>query len=248
VVGLVICLITAGAGGDMMFFVNPHALLLVFGGAIGCTFVGFPLRSILSASKVFKRAFFYKTRDPAGVIRDMVSYAEVARRDGILSLETMAKDIDDEFVVKGIRMAVDGVDPEVIQHVLNDELESLAARHESGKSIFDSIAKYAPAFGMIGTLFGLADMFRNMDDPSKIGPGMAVAMLATLWGCILSNVLASPVAEKLARRSTEEQLIKQIVVKGVMCIQSGDNPRIVEQKLKTFLSPKARKAMESVKT
>src|SRR5690606_33825869 len=131
----------------------------------------------------------------------LVSYAEVARRDGILSLETMCKDIDDAFIVRGIQMAVDGTDPELIQQIMETELENLIDRHDAGKSVLATLGKYAPAFGMIGTLVGLVIMLANMDDPSAIGPGMAVALLTTLYGAVLSNVLFLPMVDRLTARS-----------------------------------------------
>ncbi|NLF31948.1 MAG: motility protein A [Planctomycetes bacterium] len=242
--GLSVVVYGVFSGGNATWFVDYPSLVIVFGGATASTFICFPLASVLSLVRVSKNAFMTKAKDPAEVIRDMVRYAEVARRDGILSLENMTKDISDEFVVKGIQMAVDGIDPELIEQIMTNELDALADRHARGKSILDAMNKYAPAYGMIGTLFGLVVMLRNMDDPSKIGPGMAVAVLTTLYGAVISNLLMGPLSDKIALRSAEEQMVKTIVIRGVMAIQSGDNPRIVEQKLKTFLSPKARRAFE----
>jgi chemotaxis protein MotA len=139
-------------------------------------------------------------------------------------------------------MAVDGTDPEMIENILNNELDNMSTRHESYKAVLDNLGKYAPAMGMIGTLVGLVVMLGNMEDPSKIGPGMAVALLTTLYGALIANGLTGPMGDRLARRSAEEQMFKTIIIKGVMSIQSGDNPRIVEQKLQTFLPPASRKA------
>ena len=242
-VGIAILAYAACAGGEPGFFLDYPAMALIAGGSMAAVFLSFPMKAVLGAGNVIKQVFFNRAPNFTKVITDMVSYAEVARRDGILSLENMTKDIKDEFVVKGIQMAVDGLDPEVIEQILNSELECMAERHQRAKAITDSLVVYGPAYGMVGTLFGLADMFRNMDDPKKIGPGMAVALLATLYGCVVANVLAGPIGNKLARLSDEEQLAKQIVIRGIMSIQSGDNPRIVEQKLKSFLPPKLRAAM-----
>jgi chemotaxis protein MotA len=156
----------------------------------------------------------------------------------------MAKSIDDPFIVTGIQMAVDGTDPELIEQILTSELEAVEERHAGGKAIWDTVGRYAPAFGMIGTLVGLVIMLQNMDDPAALGPGMAVALLTTLYGAIAANLVALPIADKLGRRSDEELLLKNIIIKGVMSIQSGDNPRIVEQKLKTFLPPSLREVTE----
>ncbi len=243
VMGLAILLYTACSGGEPGFFVDYPAIALILGGTAAAVCLSFPMKAVLGAGKVIKQAFFNKAPNFTKVIADMVSYAEVARRDGILSLENMTKDIKDEFVVKGIQMAVDGLDPEVIEQILHSELECMAERHVRAKGLMDAYVKYGPAYGMIGTLFGLAEMFKNVDDPKKIGPGMAVALLATLYGCIVANVLAGPIGDKLSRLSDDEQLAKQIVIRGIMSIQSGDNPRIVEQKLKSFLPPKLRASM-----
>ena len=221
-------------------FVDGGSVAIVVGGAMAAALISFPLKNLLGVATVVKNAFFSKPLSPDKLIRDMVGYAEVARRDGILSLENMIKDIDDQFIVSGIQMAVDGIDPELVESVLDSELESVIDRHSQGKALFDNIGKYAPAFGMIGTLIGLVIMLQNMDDPAAIGPGMAVALLTTLYGSLIANLVALPIADKLALRSEEEVFVKTIVIKGVMSIQSGDNPRIVEQKLLTFLPPKLR--------
>jgi len=244
VMGMALLIYAVLNGGKFAWFVDYPSMAIVLGGAVAATLISFPMSAVASLRKVIKNAFLVKSRDLGKVIADMVSYAEVARRDGILSLESMTKDIDDEFVVKGIQMAVDGIDPELIEQIMNSELESLADRHARGKSILDAVTKYAPAFGMIGTLFGLVLMLQQMDNPDAIGPGMAVAILTTLYGAITANLFAGPLSDKLAQRSEEEQLLKTIVIRGVMSIQSGDNPRIVEQKLKTFLPPSARDAIE----
>ncbi len=246
--GIALLLWSVFSGGEMGWFIDYPSFAIVIGGGIAAVLISFPMKAFTGLLRVSKNAFFAKAHSPSKVITDMVSYAEVARRDGILSLENMTKDISDEFIVKGIQMAVDGIDPELIEQIMNSELDCLADRHAAGKSILDAFTKYAPAFGMIGTLFGLIVMLQNMDDPSKIGPGMAVAILTTMYGAILANLFSGPLADKLARRSEEEQLLKTIVIKGVMAIQSGDNPRIVEQKLKTFLSPRMRDAMEESAT
>ena len=244
VMGVALLIYAVLNGGQFGWFVDYPSMAIVLGGATAATLISFPLSAVGSLRKVVKNAFLVKSRDPGKVIADMVSYAEVARRDGILSLESMTKEIDDEFVVKGIQMAVDGIDPELIEQIMTSELDSLADRHDRGKSILDAVTKYAPAFGMIGTLFGLVLMLQQMDNPDAIGPGMAVAILTTLYGAITANLFAGPLADKLAQRSEEEQFLKTIIIRGIMSIQSGDNPRVVEQKLKTFLPPAAREAME----
>ena len=242
--GLIGWAVICGAGDKVGAFIDPPSVAIVIGGMTAATLVSFPLKAVLSVVNVVKNAFLHKALSAEKLIEDLVSYAEIARRDGILSLENVTKDIKDDFVVKGIQMAIDGTDPELIEQILTSELDSISDRHSRGKSIFDTMGKYAPAFGMIGTLIGLVIMLQNMDDPSAIGPGMAVALLTTLYGALVANMICLPLADKLARRSGEELLLKEIVIRGVMSIQSGDNPRVVEQKLKTFLSPSMRAGME----
>ncbi len=243
--GLIGYSIFHGTEGHPEVFVVPAELAMVIGGAIAATLISFPLRRVLDGFSILKRAFLHKSAPVSVLIKDMVNYAEVARRDGILSLEGLTREIKDEFLVRGIQMAVDGSDPELIEKVLSSELDAAVERHEQGRGIFETIGKYGPGMGMVGTLIGLVLMFKNMDDPSKIGPGMSIALLCTFYGSVLSNLVALPIADKLKLRSNEERLRKEIVIRGVMAIQSGDNPRIVEQKLKTFLSPGERRRMEA---
>ncbi|MFP4144535.1 MAG: motility protein A [Phycisphaeraceae bacterium] len=225
------------AGGQVGAFLDWPSIALVIGASFTVMFFAFPFRNVKRVLKVGSKAFFHQERSLEKLIEDMVSYAEVARRDGILSLESTAREIDDPFIVRGIQMAVDGTDPELIEQIMETELENTIERHELGKGLFDALGKYAPAFGMIGTLIGLVMMLRNMEDVESIGSGMAVAILTTLYGAVLANAFALPLADRLGRRSAEEVLYKTIIIKGVMAIQSGDNPRIVEQKLRTFLPP-----------
>ena len=224
-------------GGELAWFIDSSSVIMVIGGSTCVLFFCFPIKMMKNIASVAKNSFFHKPQSIEKLIEDMVSFAEIARRDGILSLEGAIKDIDDKFIVRGIQMAVDGTDPELIEQIMETELENLVQRHSTGKNIFDTLGKFAPAFGMIGTLVGLVMMLQNMDDPSAIGPGMAVAILTTLYGAIIANGFAGPMAERLARRSAEEVLYKTVIIRGVMAIQSGDNPRIVEQKLRTFLPP-----------
>lgn len=227
---------------DLGAFIDPGSFAIVIGGAAAAALVAFPLKTIMGAMQVTKLLFFTKVGDPNEMIADLVKFAEVARRDGILALENATNDIDDHFLVSGIQMAVDGTDPDLIEAIMLNDLETLESRHADGKAIFDNIGKYAPAFGMIGTLVGLVIMLQNMEDPSAIGPAMAIALLTTMYGAVVSNLFALPMAEKLGFRSRQEVMLKMIVIKGVMAIQSGDNPRIVEQKLKTFLPARLRVA------
>ena len=227
-VGLMVMAIMT-QGEPLTTFKDTGSILIVFGGSIAALMVSLPLYRVLQSIKVVKKVLFSQKSDPEKLIADLVGYAEIARRDGILSLENMTSEMDDAFIVRGIQMAVDGTDPEMIEQIMTGELQALIERHKVGKKIFDLLTKYSPAFGMIGTLIGLIIMLQHMEDPSKIGGGMAVALLTTLYGAIAANLIFGPIADKLGTRSQEEILMKEIVIRGVMAIQSGDNPRIVEQ-------------------
>jgi len=240
VLGMIVIVGAILMGGmPEMFFDAPSVVVVVIG-AIAATFAAFPLSNILCLPKVMMKTIFAKSVSVDSILAQLVSFAEVARRDGILALENHVDEIEDPLLIQGIQMAVDGTDPELIEAIMEADLENMISRHESAKGIFDCLGKYAPAFGMIGTLIGLVTMLGDMSDPSGIGAGMAVALLTTLYGAIIANVIFLPLADKLALRSNEEILAKTIVIKGVISIQSGDNPRVVEQKLKTFLPPSAR--------
>ncbi len=242
--GMILVLLAILMGGDLAAYVNAPSVLIVVGGALAATLAAFPLARFLKLPGVFKKTIFTQSADPMVLIRQIVELAEIARRDGILALEGRVNDMKDEFLIRGIQMAVDGADPEVIQNIMETELENLLERHEAGKGLFDTLGRFAPAFGMIGTLIGLVAMLSNMDDPSKIGSGMAAALLTTLYGAMLANIIFLPLADKLALRSSEEALVKTIIIQGVMAIQSGDNPRAVESKLYTFIPPAQRPAEE----
>lgn len=242
--GLVLYSVFSSAGPNVPVFIDVPSMLIVVGGAFGSVMTSMPLARFLKMGKTSTFAIFNKERSSRKLIEDLVGYAEIARRDGILSLENAVKDANDPFIVKGIQMAVDGTDPELIESILEAELEGLIDRHEQGKASFDMFAKYAPAYGMIGTLVGLVVMLMNMSDPAALGPAMAVALITTLYGSMIANMFGMPISDKLACRTAEEVAYKNIIIKGVMSIQSGDNPRIVEQKLMTYLPPAERKVEE----
>jgi chemotaxis protein MotA len=174
------------------------------------------------------------------LIDQLVGLAEAARKEGLLALENKTKDIDDPFVVLGIQLSVDGTRPEVVEQIMRTEINSIGARHREAKKILDLIGRCGPAFGMIATLLGLILMLGNLDNAATIGPSMAVALVGTLYGAVMANLVCIPLGEKLAYLSHEELMVKEIVMRGVLAIQAGDNPRIVQQKLCTFLPPKMR--------
>lgn len=236
---LIMWAILAGKVGPE-YYIDIPSVILVVGASSTVIFLVSPMQNVKKILAVTKKAFFHKPQSAEKLIQDLVSYAEIARRDGILSLENTTKDIEDQFIVQGIQMAVDGTDPELIEQIMETDLENLMERHDAGKGLIDAVGKYAPAFGMIGTLIGLIAMLADLSDPGSIGAGMAVALITTLYGALISNAFALPLSDRLARRSADEVMYKTIIIKGVMAIQSGDNPRIVEQKLRTFLPPSER--------
>jgi chemotaxis protein MotA len=230
-------------GGNPIALIDVASIVVVFGGTLGSVMVAFPLARTFSLPKLVLKAVTGKVADPADAIRDLVKYAEIARREGILSLENHVQDMRDEFIVRGIKMAIDGTDPELIKVIMETELEGVMERHMQGKMVLDQFGKYAPAYGMIGTLLGLIFMLASMDDPSTIGPSMAIALITTLYGAVIANAFAGPIGDKLYSKDQEEVLLKTIIIAGVMAIQSGDNPRVVESKLLTYLPPGRRAAV-----
>ncbi len=239
--GLIITAILIAPGSSLSAFIDYPSLMVVVGGAIAAAMISFPLKNFLNVGMVAKKVFLNKIDNIPDLIETIVSLAETARRDGLLALETKIQEIENPFIVLGIQMAVDGTRPEVIEDIMRTELDAVATRHRDGKGVVDQMGRFAPAFGMIGTLMGLIIMLGNMSDPSSIGAGMAVALITTLYGAIVSNVFFLPFAEKLGFISKQELLAREIIVRGIMAIQSGDNPRVIEQKLLTFVPPKLRR-------
>ena len=231
---------------SILTFFDAASVAIVLGGTAAAALISFPLNQVIKILVVVRKVFFTKPVNPASYVGTIVRLAEVARRDGILSLESQLSEGDhDEFLARGLRMAIDGQDPSVIEAALEQEVETIAERHANGKALFDNIGKYAPAFGMIGTLIGLVIMLQQMEDASKLGPAMAVALITTFYGALIANLFALPIADKLALRSSQEIAAKLLVIRGVMSIQAGDNPRIVQQKLLAFLDVRQRKVVEA---
>lgn len=239
-VGLMVIAIAIAEGASFAAFVDYPSMMVVIGGAIAAAMISFPLKNFLNVIGVTKNVFLNKSQNVADLIELLVSLAETARRDGLLALESRIDEIENPFVVLGIQMAVDGTRPEVIEDIMRTEIDAVATRHRDGKSVLDQMGRFAPAYGMIGTLMGLIIMLGNMDEPSTIGSGMAVALITTLYGAIAANVFFLPFAEKLGFINKQELLTMEIVVRGIMAIQSGENPRVIEQKLNTFVPPKQR--------
>jgi chemotaxis protein MotA len=238
--GLLAYGIAIAPGATLKMFWDPPSVYITGGGTLCAILIQFPWRELRRLPAVLKKAFFYRPYSALKLIGDFRRFADIARRDGILALENVTAEIDDPFLVRGIQLAVDGTDPEVIHTMLSTEVDQMITRHNSGIDIIKKFAEYAPAFGMIGTLIGLVIMLQNLNDPGSIGPAMAVAIITTFYGALIAFLTAGPLSVKLESRSNEELLIREMMIKGVMSIQSGDNPRIVEQKLKIFLPPALR--------
>jgi chemotaxis protein MotA len=238
-IGLIVGSMLMGSA-PMTAFIDIPSLMVVIGGALAAAMICFPLKSMLGVPKVVMKVVLNKNEDLGQLIGQLVSLAETARRDGLLALEGKVNEIENPLVKTGLQMAVDGNNPETVEEVLRTEVEAIATRHKEGKSVMDQLGRFAPAYGMIGTLMGLIMMLSDMSDPSSIGSGMAVALITTLYGAIVANVFFSPFAEKLGMLSKKELVGMEIAIRGVMAIQSGESPRAIHQKLQTFLPPKLR--------
>lgn len=241
--GLMIMAIMSGSG--ITIFIDFAALIVVSGGTVGATLVHYPFKEVSRAFGVLKKAFFHKEEKPSDTIDALIRYSNKARKEGILSLQSVIPEIKDPFFIKGVQMAVDGQEPEAMKEMLDREIEYIIERHEEGAEIFVAMGTYAPAMGMIGTLIGLVQMLANMEDPQSIGPAMAVALLTTLYGAMIANLVAIPIADKLELRSKEERMIKSLVVDGINAMQAGYNPRVVKELLVTYLPNNQRELPEA---
>jgi chemotaxis protein MotA len=244
-IGLVGALVTIGAaivlGGAPGAFFNVPSLLVVILGTLLVTLMKFSIVQFLGATKVAIKAFLFKVPEPQELIEKSVELANQARTSGLLALEEA--EIPDEFFKKSINLLVDGHDAEVVKSILTKDMNLTLKRHKDGQAIFKAIGDVAPAMGMIGTLIGLVQMLRAMDDPKQIGPAMAVALLTTLYGAVIANMIALPIADKLELRSGEERMAKSLIIDAVMGIQDGQNPRIIQDMLKSYL-PKSQREIE----
>ena len=227
--------------GIYLFFDIP-SIFITCGGTLAAMLIAHPTGDFKNAPAAFMKSISYKLDNPVELIQKLVRYAELARKNGILALDGATDPTDDAFMSKGIQLAVDGIDPDAIKDTMTTELTYTQNRHVGSRSFFNNICKYAPCYGMIGTLIGLVIMLKNLSDPSLIGPNMAVALITTFYGAMMANFVAIPCYDRLGIKEGDETMNKEIIIAGVLAIQSGDNPRMVEQKLKVYLSPKDRGA------
>lgn len=236
-------LIIAGilvSGFSMGTYWDLTSVLITIGGSFAALMVSSPMDRLRKIWTIFGVAMRQQDLKIDEMIPRLVTFSEKSRREGLLSLEDDIETIEDEFFKSGIQLVVDGTDPDVIKNILYNEMNQIEQRHQGGINLFDQWGKLAPAFGMIGTLFGLVGMLRSLGDQAGIGIGMAAALITTFYGAIMANLVFIPIKDKLTDRNGSEMLIKEIIIEGILSIQTGDNPRIVEQKLLAFLPPSAR--------
>jgi len=229
--------------GELGMFVNGPSIVIVVGGSVFAVMAKYGLGQFLSAFKVAAKSFTSKMPSANDLIDEVVGLADEARKGGLLSLE--GKEVSSDFLQKGIQLLVDGHDPDVVKALLSKDKNQAAERHSVGASIFSALGDVAPAMGMIGTLIGLVAMLANMDDPKAIGPAMAVALLTTLYGAVLANVMCIPISDKLKLRAGEEAMIKSLVIDALLAIQGGQNPRVIDSMLRNYLPEKKREVLST---
>lgn len=220
-------------GGSAGSFLNLPSILIVVGGTLAATLMRFPLAHMLGAFQVALKAFIHKAERPSELVEQSMNLANIARKEGVLGLEEV--EVPNEFLHRGIQFVIDGQEPELVERMLAKDIDLTIERNEEGIRIFTAIGDAAPAMGMIGTLIGLVQMMSNMSDPKAIGPAMAVALLTTLYGSVLANAVALPIADKLSHRSAEEKNSKSLILESVRAIQEGMNPRVMEELLRTYI-------------
>jgi chemotaxis protein MotA len=209
------------------------------------TLINFPSGELKGLVKVMLRSLFFKIPSPGEEIQRVVEYANLARKEGLLALENKLNEVEDKFFHKGVQLVIDGFPAETVRDIMELEAEWQRQRHSNGKKMLDALGAFAPAFGMIGTLIGLVQMLQNLSDPSKIGSGMAVALLTTMYGAMAANMVFIPMGGKLEQRAKEEALLRELMIEGIVAIQSGDGPQLIKEKLKSFISPSEREAIPS---
>jgi len=231
------------AGSPLTAFIDYPSVFIVVVGSICATFIAFPMKKVLGFIGFVKWAFFSKSSDPAQIIDMLVTFSEKARREGLLALEDDVSEVSDTFLKKGIQLVVDGTDPELVRGLMSTDLNNVEVRHMEGINMMIFMAGIAPAFGMIGTLIGLVAMLRNLEDKASLGPNMAVALITTMYGSLMANLVLTPLATKLDSNHKREMMMKEIMIEGTLSIQQGDNPRIVKEKLASYLPPSQREAL-----
>jgi chemotaxis protein MotA len=243
VVTIIVVLILDG-GSPAELVSSPAAILLIIGGSLAATTISFPIKEIANLPKLFVRATRGTKFEIEGTIDLLSKMADKARREGLLALEDESKKIQEPFLKTGIMLVVDGVDPTQVRGILESNIHHMEERHAANYGMFSAAGGFAPTFGIIGTVMGLIGVLKALDDPNKLAGSIASAFLATLWGLIFANLLYLPIAAKLRSKSEEESKYRRMLMEGIISLQSGENPRILKEKLLTYLSPKERANIE----
>lgn len=250
--GLVVCfalvifgILFGNSIETLLNFVNVPSILITFGGAFCAVLASKTMQDFFNGLKSMALIFKVPKFNLPEIIRKIIELSNIARKEGLLALEEASAELDDAFLRKGVLLIVDGTDPELVRGILETEMSSIDDRHKKNIAFWNDLGGMGPAWGMIGTLIGLVNMLQQMDDPSTIGPSMAVALLTTLYGSLLANWICTPVAQKLSVNNSAEMAIKEVMIEGLLSIQAGENPRVIEEKLKSFLSPTEKEAMEA---
>ena len=243
--GVAMCIlgiVTSGGVEAFANFVDIPSVFVTIGGSLSSVLSAHKLPDFINGLKGISLPFQDKVVDPGQVIKQIIDLSNIGRKEGLLALEEAANNIEDDFLKKGIMLVVDGTDPELVRGILETDLYCLQDRHGKVIGFWEKWAEMGPAWGMIGTLLGLVNMLKKLDDPSAIGPNMAVALLTTLYGSLIANWLCIPLANKMKANDAIEVVMREITIEGLLSIQAGENPRVIEEKLKSFLAPSARNA------
>ncbi|WP_240374588.1 flagellar motor protein MotP [Bacillus piscicola] len=246
ILGLVTMLFAVFINADMgsvIFFVQIASFLIVVGGLAAALLINFSIQEIKLLPRVTREAFHYEEHNLTQLIDTFVTLATKARREGLLALEAGLEEVDDPFIKKGVMLAVDGIEPDVIKDIMMAEVVAMEERHQKGRLLYEKAGEYAPSWGMVGTLIGLVLMLQELQDPTSLGPNMALALITTLYGTVLANLIFLPIASKLEQKTENEVFVKQIVVEGVIGVQSGQNPKILEEKLSAFAKKNKKEEM-----
>lgn len=245
--GIILCFAMLGFGiisnagvSGISRYIDVASAIITFGGAFAATLASFSLQDYLAGMKSITLIFKAPALNTSEMIKKIIDLSNVARKEGLLSLEEAAADLDEPFLKKGILLVVDGTDPDLVRSIMETELISVEGRHKNLIGFWETLGSMGPAWGMIGTLVGLVNMLYNMEDAAAIGPAMAVALITTLYGSLLANWICGPVGNKLKQDNASECMQKEIMIEGLLSIQAGENPRVIEEKLKSFLAPKDR--------
>lgn len=247
IIGLVVCfamvlvgVATSGGLQALPSYFDIPSIAITFGGAFSAVLAANTIQTFLSGLKSFALVLKVPKNNTAEMINNIINLSNVARKEGLLSLEEAAGELEDEFLKKGILLIVDGTDPELVRAIMETELVSMDSRHKARIGFWENVGSMGPAWGMIGTLVGLVNMLNNMEDASSIGPNMATALITTLYGSLLANWICAPISNKLKAQNDMEMMQKEIMIEGLLSIQAGENPRVIEEKLKSFMAPNER--------